>query len=271
MNINEKKIILGRCQDELKSFSDGSFDLIYIDPPFNTGKKQSRKRIKTIRDSHGDRVGFQGKKYKTEVLTELSYDDSFDNFLGFIKPCLDEAYRLLSPNGSFFFHINYIESHYCKILLDDIFGRDCFKNEIIWHWDFGARAKNKWPSKHDTIFWYVKNPNNYTYNYDEIDRIPYMAPDLVGKEKAARGKTPTDTWFITIEPTQSKKRTGYPTQKPYKLLERIIKVHSNPGDKILDFFAGSGTTGEAALNHGRKVVLIDSNPKSIEIIKNRLK
>lgn len=239
----------------LKTLEDESVDLIYIDPPFNTGKPQQLQR-----QAKGKLIG-----------DTKSYDDDFEDFRSFLFPRLLEVYRLLKADGSFFLHIDYREAHYCKIWLDEIFGRDCFMNEIIWAYDYGGRSKKKWSAKHDTIFWYVKDPKNYTFNFDEMDRIPYMAPGLVGKEKAAKGKTPTDCWWHTIVPTQGKERTGYPTQKPLGILERIIKVHTDPGDLVLDFFAGSGTTGEAAQKNGRKFILIDSNPEAIAVMKARLK
>lgn len=253
----------------LKTFEDESFDLIYIDPPFNTGKKQSRTKTKMVRDAKGDRVGFKGKTYRTIKGDSSSYDDAFDNFEEFIEPRLNEAYRLLKPAGNFFFHIDYREVHYCKVMLDKIFGRDCFQNEIIWAYDYGARSKKKWSTKHDNILWYTKHPTDYTFNFDEMDRIPYMAPGLVTPEKAARGKTPTDVWWHTIVSPNGKEKTGYPTQKPLGIIERIVKVHSNPGDHVLDFFAGSGTTGEAAIKNHRNAVLIDANPESIRVLEDR--
>ncbi len=255
----------------MESWDDGQFDLIYIDPPFNTGKKQQRTRIRTVQDKDGDRIGFQQQKYKTEDLGTTGYDDSFDDFLEFLRPRLEQAHRLLTPNGSFFFHIDYREVHYCKVMLDTIFGRDCFQNEIIWAYDFGGRSKKKWSAKHDNILWYTKHPKNYCFNYDEMDRIPYMAPGLVGPEKAAKGKTPTDVWWHTIVPTNGKERTGYATQKPLGVLERIIKVHSTKGDRVLDFFGGSGTTGDAAIRNGRSAVLIDQNPQAIDVMADRFR
>lgn len=246
-----------------------SVSLIYIDPPFNTGKRQARKRLKTERDQDGDRVGYGGHTYKTTVLGESSYADQFDDYLGFLAPRLERARELLTPDGSLYFHIDYREAHYCKILLDQIFGRDAFLNEIIWAYDYGARSKSKWPAKHDTIFWYAKDPDNYIFNYNDLDRIPYMAPGLVGPEKAARGKTPTDTWWQTIVSPNGKEKTGYPTQKPLPILERIIRASSRPGDTVLDFFAGSGTTGEAALKLGRSFILVDENPEAINVMKKR--
>ncbi len=245
-------------------------DLIYIDPPFNTGKTQTRNRISTIRDDAGDRIGFGGKRYRTIKLGASGYSDRFDDYLAFLRPRLVEAHRLLAKGGSLFFHIDCREVHYCKVMLDDIFGRDCFQNEIIWAYDYGARAKQKWPAKHDNILWYSKSANHYTFNLDACDRIAYMAPGLVGAEKAARGKTPTDVWWHTIVPTNGKEKTGYATQKPLGILERIVNVHSNPGDLCLDFFAGSGTLGEAAAKHGRKFVLIDSSSEAVTIMERRL-
>ena len=265
------KIVLGDNLKELKKIPSESIDLIYIDPPFNSGVTQSRVRISTTIDEKGDRLGFGGRKYRTTKQTSNhSYKDSFGDFIGFIKPRLEEAYRVLKHNGSLFFHIDYREVHYCKIEIDNIFGRDSFINEIIWSYDYGARSRSRWSTKHDNILWYAKDPKNYTFNYDAIDRIPYMAPDLVGKEKAAKGKTPTDVWWNTIVPTNGKEKTGYPTQKPLKILERIIKVHSNKGDVVLDFFAGSGTTGYACMKLGRDCILIDKNPDAIDVINKRL-
>ncbi len=254
----------------LKQFPPGSFELIYIDPPFNTGKVQARTQIQTVRDDDGDRVGFKGNRYRTVRIGAKAYLDSFDDYMGFLEPRLHEAYRLLAPTGSFFFHIDYREVHYCKVLLDGIFGRDSFMNEIIWAYDYGARSKRRWSAKHDNILWYAKDPENYTYRYDEIDRIPYMAPGLVGPEKAERGKTPTDVWWNTIVSPTGKEKTGYPTQKPLSIIGRLVKVHSNPGDHLLDFFAGSGTLGEAAVRQGRSAVLIDNNPEAMEVMVKRL-
>lgn len=255
----------------LRSMPDEAFDLISIDPPFNTGKVQARTRIKTIRDERGgDRVGYQGKRYRTIKLGTQSFEDAFDDFVAFLQPRLAEAHRLLKPNGSFFLHIDYREVHYVKVLLDQIFGRASFMNEIIWAYDYGGRSRTRWSAKHDNILWYAKDPDHYTFNYDEIDRIPYMAPGLVGPDKAARGKTPTDVWWHTIVSPNGKEKTGYPTQKPLGIIERIVKVHSRRGDRLLDFFAGSGTLGDAGLRLGREVVLIDNHPEAIKVMAKRL-
>ena len=264
------QIVHADSLDYLLETASGSFDLIYIDPPFNTGKTQSRSTIESVRSELGSRVGFGGNRYQSRVASELSYRDVFDDYLGFLEPRLIEAHRVLSPKGSLLFHIDYRESHYCKVLLDSIFGRDSFLNEIIWAYDYGGRSKRRWPTKHDTIYWYAKDPADYVFNFDAMDRIPYMAPDLVGQEKAARGKTPTDVWWQTIVGTNSYEKTGYPTQKPLALLQRIVKVHSPIGGRVLDFFAGSGTTGEAAALEGREATLVDSSDDAIRIMQRRL-
>ena len=265
------RIVLADNLDALLEIEDESIPLIYIDPPFNTGQDRRHTRLKTVRDDvNGDRTGFGGQRYRTVRLGAQEFVDTFDDFMDFIAPRLQEAHRILSPTGSFFFHIDYREAHYCKVLLDSIFGRECFMNEIIWSYDFGGRSKRRWPAKHDTILWYAKNPDHYTFNYDAIDRIPYLAPGLVTKEKAARGKTPTDVWWQTIVPTNSRERTGYPAQKPLAILERIVRVHSKPGDLVLDFFAGSGTTGEAAARNDRRYLLIDINPEAAQLMSKRL-
>lgn len=253
----------------LQSLESGSIDLIYIDPPFNTGRKQSRTQIRTEQDDQGDRLGFQGKRYQTIKLGSKGYVDLFDDYLAFLQPRLDEAFRVLKPHGSIYFHIDYREVHYCKVLLDAIFGRECFINEIIWAYDYGARSRNKWPAKHDNILWYAKDPKHYTFNLEAVDRIPYMAPGLVGKVKAEQGKTPTDTWWHTIVPTNGKEKTGYPTQKPMGILRRIVAASSNPGDVVLDFFAGSGTTGAVCLELGRQFILIDENPQALDVMEKR--
>ncbi len=253
----------------LQSLPSGSVGLVYIDPPFNTGKRQARAQLKTVRSANGDRTGFKGQRYATVKLGQRAFRDIFDNYLEFLEPRLREAHRLLKNNGSLFFHIDYREVHYCKVLLDQIFGRDCFLNEIIWAYDYGARTRKKWPPKHDNILWYAMNPDDYVFNVDEIERIPYMAPGLVGPEKAARGKLPTDTWWHTIVSPTGKEKTGYPTQKPLGILTRIIAASSNPGDVVLDFFAGSGTAGEAAAALGRQFILIDNNPEALEVMRRR--
>jgi site-specific DNA-methyltransferase (adenine-specific) len=253
----------------LKSFPADSVDLIYIDPPFNTGHAQSRTQLRTERSESGDRTGFAGNRYSTVKVGSQAYEDTFDDFLAFLEPRLIEARRVLKPHGSLYFHIDYREVHYCKILLDQIFGREGFLNEIIWAYDYGARTKKKWPPKHDNILWYAKDPDHYTFNVDEIERIPYMAPGLVGPEKAALGKLPTDTWWHTIVATNGKEKTGYPTQKPLGILRRIITASSNPGDLVLDFFAGSGTTGAACLESGRNFILVDNNPQALATMAER--
>lgn len=263
------QIYFGDNLEILRSLPSESVELIYIDPPFNTGKTQSRTQLKTEKSDEGDRTGFMGQRYSTVKLGSKAYSDIFDDFLEFIELRLVEAKRILTPNGSLYFHIDYREVHYCKVLLDQIFGRESFLNEIIWAYDYGARTRKKWPAKHDNILWYAKDPAEYIYNVDAIERIPYMAPGLVGPEKAARGKLPTDTWWHTIVPTNGKEKTGYPTQKPLGILRRIVAASSNPGGMVMDFFAGSGTTGAACLELGRNFILIDSNPQALDTMSVR--
>ena len=255
----------------LRQTSDESVDLIYIDPPFNTGRVQSRTQIKIRPDEDGDRTGFQGRRYATIKIGSKAYADIFEDYLGFLEPRLTEAWRVLSPHGTLYFHIDYREVHYCKILLDEIFGRDCFLNEIIWAYDYGARTQRKWPPKHDNILVYVKDSQGYYFDTKEVERIPYMAPGLVGPQKAARGKLPTDTWWHTIVPTNGRERTGYPTQKPMGVLKRILSASSRPGDLVMDFFAGSGTTGAAALAMGRRFILVDDNPAALAVMAERFR
>jgi site-specific DNA-methyltransferase (adenine-specific) len=263
-------VFLADNMDVLPVLPDGGFQLIYIDPPFNTGKSQVRRTLQTAPDPGGNRTGFQGRRYRTRLLGESSYDDAFEDYLAFLEPRLREARRLLSASGTFYFHIDYREAHYCKLLLDEIFGRECFLNEIIWAYDYGARSKRRWPAKHDTILVYVKHPAAYLYDGEAVDREPYMAPGLVTPEKAARGKLPTDVWWHTIVPTNGAEKTGYPTQKPAGIVRRMLQASTRPGDWCLDFFAGSGTLGAVAAQLGRRYVLIDSSPEAVAVMRERL-
>ena len=257
----------------LQALPAGTVDLIYIDPPFNTGRTQARVQLRTERvagPGEGDRTGFGGQRYKSVRLGRQAYEDSFEDYEAFLAPRLAQARRVLAADGSLYFHIDYREAANCKLLLDRIFGRASFLNEIIWAYDYGARSRKKWPAKHDNILLYVKDPAHYTFNYEAIDRIPYLAPGLVGPEKAARGKTPTDVWWHTIVSPTGKEKTGYPTQKPLGILRRIIAASSPPGGVVLDFFAGSGTTGVAAYELGRRFILVDNNPQALAVMKRRL-
>ena len=265
------KLIFGDNLSHLNSIADGSVQLVYIDPPFNTGRTQARGSTSTKRIETGGRVGFKGQHYEIIRETVLSYDDEFADYWSFLEPRLEEAWRVLHETGTLYLHLDYREAHYAKVLLDSLFGRDCFLNEIIWAYDFGGKAKNRWPSKHDTILVYVKNPKTYFFDNESVDREPYMAPGLVTPEKVARGKLPTDVWWHTIVSPTGKEKTGYPTQKPEGILRRVIQASSRENDLVLDFFAGSGTTGAVAAALGRRFILIDQNQESIDVISKRLK
>ena len=266
-------VVAGDNLPVLRGLPDASFQLIYIDPPFNTGKVQSRQSLKTVRTDApvtGSRVGFQGQTYETVRGKVTAYNDSFSDYWGFLEPRLEEAWRLLTPSGTLYLHLDYREVHYAKVLLDALFGRDCFLNEIIWAYDYGGRSKRKWPAKHDNILVYVKDQKRYYFDSESVDREPYMAPGLVTPEKAARGKLPTDVWWHTIVSPTGKEKTGYATQKPEGILRRIVQASSRPRDWILDFFAGSGTTGAVAGQLERRFVLIDENPEAIAVMRHRL-
>ena len=264
------RVLLGDNLELLPRFDDGLFQLAYLDPPFNTGKVQRRRTLTTKADPQGDRRGFQGRRYSTSLLAESSYRDEFDDYLGFLEPRLREVRRVLTESGTLYLHIDYREAHYVKLLLDELFGRECFLNEIIWAYDYGAKPRNRWPAKHDTILVYVKDPDRYWFDSEAVEREPYMAPGLVTAEKAARGKLPTDVWWHTIVSPTGKEKTGYPTQKPEGVLRRIVQASSRPGDWCLDCFAGSGTLGAAASSLGRHYVLIDTNPEAVAVAQRRL-
>jgi site-specific DNA-methyltransferase (adenine-specific) len=266
----EGEILLGDNLAVMAGCADWSFRMIYLDPPFNTGRERTARRLRTVAASDGDRTGFGGRRYRSELLEGSSYRDRFDDYLGFLEPRLHEARRLLDPGGTLYLHLDYREAHYVKLLCDEIFGRECFLNELVWAYDYGAKPRRRWPAKHDTILVYVRDPDGYWFDGDAVEREPYMAPGLVTPEKAARGKLPTDVWWHTIVPTSGRERTGYPTQKPEGLVRRMVLASTRPGDRVADFFAGSGTLGAVAAATGRRYVLVDANPEAVAIMERRL-
>ena len=261
---------MGDCARVLPTLPEKFARLVYVDPPFNTGGVQKRDRVRVKRSDEGTRSGFGGARYAVERVESSAYADTFDDYLAFLMPRIEASLRCLTKDGSLFVHLDAREVHYVKVALDRLLGRDHFQNEIVWAYDYGGRGKRKWPQKHDSILWYTKSAKDWVFEYDAIDRIPYMAPSLVGPEKAARGKTPTDVWWHTIVPTSGREKTGYPTQKPLGILRRIVRVHSRPNDVVLDYFAGSGTTGEAAALEGRRFVLVDDALDAVRTSKRRL-
>ncbi len=263
-------IVLGDNLAVSATLPDASFRLIYLDPPFNTGRSQRRQSVSTIRNPNGARQGFGGASYDTVKRTLSHYDDRFEDYWAFLEPRLQEAWRLLDDQGTFYLHLDYREAHYAKVALDALFGRNCFLNELIWAYDYGAKSTKRWPAKHDTILVYVKNLETYYFDSEAVDREPYMAPGLVTPEKVARGKLPTDVWWHTIVSTNGRERTGYATQKPEGVLRRIVQASSAPGDRVLDFFAGSGTTGAVAQALGRRYLLVDESPDAVTIMRTRL-
>jgi site-specific DNA-methyltransferase (adenine-specific) len=270
LSLTDDLVIFGENSQVLRDLPGSSFDLVYLDPPFNTGRAQARRTLEVLRDADGDRVGFGGRRYSSRLLRTLSYDDAFADYLGFLEPRVRRARELLAAHGTLYFHIDYREAHYCKLLLDEVFGRDAFLNELIWSYDYGAKPRRRWPAKHDTILVYVRTPGAHLFDADAVEREPYMAPGLVSAEKAARGKRPTDVWFHTIVPTNGHEKTGYPTQKPEGVLRRMVAASSRPEGWCLDPFAGSGTLGAVCRELGRRFVLIDESPVAIEVMRQRL-
>jgi site-specific DNA-methyltransferase (adenine-specific) len=263
-------ILLGDNLPLLRDLEDGSVQMVYADPPFNTGRTQARKTLATVANTDGDRTGFGGRRYATTLLAESSYKDSFEDYLGFLEPRLAEIRRILDPTGTLYLHLDYREAHYAKLLLDELFGRECFLNELIWAYDYGAKPRRRWPPKHDTILVYVKDPGDYYFDCDAVEREPYMAPGLVTAEKRARGKRPSSVWWHTIVSPTGREKTGYPTQKPEGIVRRMVQASSAPGDVCLDPFAGSGTLGAVAAALGRRYLLIDDNPEAVAVMRKRL-
>ncbi len=267
----EDLLVHGENSAVLPRLPAGAFDLIYIDPPFNTGRVREARRLRTVADEAGERTGFGGRRYRSEPLSRLAYDDDHADYLGFLEPRLREAHRLLAPHGTLYVHLDPREAYRVRLLLlDEIFGPGAFLNEIVWAYDYGAKPKTRWPAKHDTILVYVREPGRHLFDAEAVEREPYMAPGLVSAEKAARGKMPTDVMWHTIVPTSGRERTGYPTQKPEGLIRRFVAASSPPGGWCLDFFAGSGTLGAVCRELERRFVLVEENPEAIEIMRRRL-
>jgi len=254
----------------MAQLADASMQLVYLDPPFNTGRAQRRATTRSTRDPQGTHLGFAGTSYTRTVEALRSYDDTFADYWAFLAPRLIEAHRLLRDDGTLYLHLDWREAHYAKVALDALFGRECFLNELIWAYDYGAKSRRRWPTKHDTILVYAKNPELYYFDSEAVDREPYMAPGLVTPEKAARGKLPTDVWWHTIVPTIGAEKTGYPTQKPLGVMRRIVQASSRKGDWVLDPFAGSGTTAAAARELGRRSISIDESADAVAIAARRL-
>jgi len=264
-------ILEGDNLPHLRELETGSVQMVYADPPFNTGRAQVRRSLTTVgAPEGGDRTGFGGRRYSTKLLAESSYKDDFDDYLGFLAPRLEELRRVLHPSGTLYLHLDYREAHYVKLLLDELFGRECFLNELIWAYDYGAKPKGRWPQKHDTILVYVKDPRAYYFDSEAVDREPYMAPGLVTPEKVAKGKRPVSVMWHTIVSPTGREKTGYPTQKPEGLLRRFVQASSREGDLCLDPFAGSGTLGAVARKLGRRSLLIDESPEAVRVMRERL-
>ena len=270
VRLDDDLLIAGDNLDVLPVLPDGAFDVIYLDPPFNTGRARERRTLRAVRDAQGDRTGFAGRRYRSEEVSRHRFADAFDDYAGFLSPRLQHARRLLAPHGTLYLHLDAREAHYAKVALDALFGRNAFLNELIWAYDYGGKPRDRWPAKHDTILVYVRTPGAHHFDAEAVDREPYMAPGLVTAEKAARGKRPTSVWWHTIVPTNGTEKTGYPSQKPEGVVRRMVQASSRPGGWCLDFFAGSGTLGAVARDLGRRFVLVDNNPEAIAVAARRL-
>ena len=270
------QVLLGDNLPILRDLPAGSVDMVYADPPFNTGRAQTRRTLAIEPAAPGedatpgDRTGFGGRRYASRVVAESSYADAFDDYLGFLEPRLRELRRVLAPTGTLYLHLDYREAHATKLLLDEIFGPECFLNELIWAYDYGAKPRRRWPQKHDTILVYVADPARYHFDAEAVDREPYMAPGLVTPEQRERGKRPTSVMWHTIVSPTGREKTGYPTQKPEALIRRFVQASSRPGDLCLDPFAGSGTLGAVAAKLGRRFLLIDERPEAVTVMERRL-
>ena len=224
-----------------------------------------------VADEDGDRTGFAGRRYRTQEVGSLAYDDAFDDYVGFLAPRLRHARRLLADHGTLYVHLDPRESHYVKVHLDTLFGRDCFLNEIVWAYDYGAKTRRRWPAKHDTILVYVKDRDAYHFDDAEVERdpLPGARRSWGRRRRRAASASPTRGFTPSSRPT-AREKTGYPTQKPEGVVRRMVAASSRPGGWCLDFFAGSGTLGAVAAALGRRFVLVDCHPDAIGIASRRL-
>jgi site-specific DNA-methyltransferase (adenine-specific) len=250
---------------------EGRINLLYADPPFFTNRKFS------ARIGRGEDSRKPGKWQLAEGYQD--HWDNLDSYLDFLYQRLAVMYRLLAPNGTLYLHLDWHADAYARLLLDEIFGADHLLNEIIWAYHGPSPIRRAFNRKHDTILAYVKG-EDYTFNVDDV-REPYNAntvktfnaspkagfgkvPDL------ARGKVPEDWWYFPVVARLHNERTGYPTQKPIALLERIILASSNRGDLVADFFCGSGTTPYVAARHGRRFIACDGIFRALHTTRSRL-
>lgn len=238
---------------------EGKINLVYIDPPFFTNR-DFLARIGRNKDSR------KPKEWETVEGYHDQWSD-LDAYLNFLYQRLHLIYRLLAPTGTLYLHLDWHANAYARILLDEIFGRERLLNEIVWTYHGPSPIKSAFNRKHDTILAYTKS-KDYTFNVDDI-REPYN-PNTVKTFKSSkkagfgktpnlkRGKVPEDWWYFPVVARLHNERTGYPTQKPEALLERIIKASSNKGDLVADFFAGSGTTASVAADLERSFITTDA-------------
>ena len=287
-----KKVLQGDNLEVMKRIDDESIHLIATDPPFNTGKKFTGNAGASFGDSWswGDMSqhwvdGLRESKPALLCIIDgvrRMGDDSTAAYLAFMSVRLVEMRRVLRADGSIFLHCDPNASHYLKVLMDAIFGRKCFRNEIVWFYKLPSATKKYFPKKHDLIFWYTKSEKDWTFNADDVREAyaelsvkTYARGPVVFKsgheaKQHPLGRLAFDVWEIPSLRT-SKERIGYPTQKPLRLYERIIKAASKPGDVVLDPFCGSGTTLIAAEKLGRQWVGIDIHTEVENTVKSRLK
>lgn len=255
----------------------GEIDLIYIDPPFDSKADYKKKiDIKGVGKAESDSSSFEEKQYG-DIWTN-------DEYLQFMYERLTILRELLSDTGCIYLHYDWHKSHHLRMLMDEIFGPDKFVNEVIWHYSGAGTPKGCWAKRHDNLFLYSKT-SKYTFNADEV-RTEYAATTVERFSHAINnvrngvnfgsqslnplGKYPEDVLDVSIEAPSASIRTGYPTQKPEALLEKLIKASSNPGDIVFDCFMGSGTTQAIAMKLGRRFIGADINLGAIQTTTKRL-
>ncbi len=255
----------------LLSQYEGRIDLIYADPPFFTNRK------------YPARIG-RGEDSRKPAEWQLAegYADQWanlDEYIQFLYERLALMHRLLSPTGTLYLHLDWHADAYARLLLDELFGPDRLLNEIIWAYHGPSPIRSAFNRKHDTILAYTKS-ETYVFNADAV-RIPYdptTVKTFASSPKAGfgkipnlqRGKVPEDWWYFPVVARLHNERTGYPTQKPEALLERILLASSRPGDLVADFFCGSGTTPLVAARHGRRFLATDATFRAIHATRARL-
>jgi len=240
------RLLQGDALEVTRALDPDSVDLVYLDPPFFTGRRL---------------VGAKRGGRKAAAFADQWHGD-LDAYLAWLELRCAALREVLAPTGSIYVHLDWHAVHYAKVMLDRVFGQDAFLNEIVWLYGLGGSSPRRWPRKHDTLLWYARGPDG---QYFQAPRIPATSARMRGLTKKA-----PDWWNIPSLNNMAKERLGYPTQKPEALLERIVVSSSPPGGLVFDPCCGSGTTAAVAERTGRRWIASDLSPDAVRVTHERL-